>query len=62
MRWHGRTVLVYRATLEAVRVTWRRDRIDLEALEAAAVEALSELARVELRHSIDRFCGERALR
>lgn len=52
LRWHGKTLKVYRATQEAVRSTWRRDGLSVEALEEAAEEALGWLAGIELRHSI----------
>ena len=43
LRWHSHTLKVYRATSEAVKATWRRDGIDIEAMEGAAEEALERL-------------------
>lgn len=45
LRQHGVTLAVYRATREAVRATWRRDRLDVRAMDKAAHEALGALWR-----------------
>jgi hypothetical protein len=54
LRWQGRRLAVYRATLEAVRACWRRDCLDIAAMDDAAEEALDWLAGVELRASVER--------
>lgn len=43
VRQHGVTMPVYRATRQAVRATWRRDRLDVRAMDEAAHEALDAL-------------------
>lgn len=46
VRQHGVTLAVYRATRESVRATWRRDRLDVRAMDEAASEALDALWRL----------------
>ena len=50
VRQHGVTLAAYRATRDAVRATWRRDRLDVRAMDKAAHDALNALWRAVEEH------------
>jgi hypothetical protein len=63
VRWHGVTFACYRATQAAWRATWRRDRLDVRAMDEAAHEALEWLGElVDMRVDDDAREARRWLR
>jgi hypothetical protein len=63
IRWAAVRYAVYRASLDAWRATWRRDRLDVRAMDEAAHEALEWLGElVDMRRDADAREARRWLR